>query len=149
MAPGKKTGGRQRGSKNKRTLALEAEAAAAVAADGNPRAVPALTAILKHYLDKVAAEKAKPDGGNEAVISAALMEARITAAALAPYQFPRLSAVAVGAVTKMTVQVVGGIPARKKSAIAPPTQIEPPRVTDPASRSLSSAVPKECVSRVD
>ena len=56
MAPGKKTGGRQRGSKNKRTLALEAEAAAAVAADGNPRAVPALTAILKHYLDKVAAE---------------------------------------------------------------------------------------------
>ena len=85
MAPGKKTGGRQRGSKNKRTLALEAEAAAAVAADGNPRAVPALTAILKHYLDKVAAEKAKPDGGDEAVISAALMEARITAAALAPY----------------------------------------------------------------
>jgi hypothetical protein len=123
MAPGRKTGGRQRGSKNKRTLALEAEAAAAVAADGNPRAVPALTAILKHYLDKVAAEKAKAGGGDDAIISAALLEARITAAALAPYQSPRLSAVAVGPVQKMVVTVVGGIPARPRVSPAPPDQI--------------------------
>jgi hypothetical protein len=74
VAPGIKTGGRQRGAKNKRTLALEAEAAAAVAADGIPRAVPALTAILKHFMEKVAAEKAKPGGGDPAIISAALVE---------------------------------------------------------------------------
>jgi hypothetical protein len=124
MAPGIKTGGRQRGSKNKRTLALEAEAAAAVAADGNPRAVPALTAILKHFMEKVAAEKAKPGGGDDAIISAALVEARITAAALAPYQSPRLGAVAVGQSTKMTVVVKGGLPPRDTSslpAIAPPS----------------------------
>jgi hypothetical protein len=54
--------------------------------------VPALTAILKHFMEKVAAEKAKPGGGDPAIISAALVEARITAAALAPYQSPRLSA---------------------------------------------------------
>jgi hypothetical protein len=91
--------------------------------------VPALTAILKHFMDKVAAEKAKPGGGDDAIISAALVEARVTAAALTPYQSPRLSAVAVGQVTKMTVQVIGGIPRRPRTPPAgtPPGQIEPPK----------------------
>jgi hypothetical protein len=126
MAHGKKTGGRKPGSKNKRTLALEAEAAAAsitAAADVNPRAVPALTKILKYFLDQAAAEAAKERGGNPTIIAEMLREARATAAQLAPFQSPRLSAVAVGQVTKMVVVVKGGLPPRNTSslpAIAPP-----------------------------
>jgi hypothetical protein len=126
MALGRKTGGRPLGSKNKSTLAREAEAAAAVAADGNPRAVRALTAILKHFMDKVAVEKAKPGGGDDAIISAALVEARITATALAKFQSPKLSAVATGQGTKMTVIVKGGLPPRKLVADPEPALIEKP-----------------------
>jgi hypothetical protein len=108
----------------------EAQAIAAGTADG-PKAIPTLTRIMRWHLDRADAEMAKP-GGDDAIITAALAEARLTAAALAPYQSPRLSAVAVGQVTKMTVQVIGGIPARPKSAIAPPTQIEPPRGDRPS-----------------
>jgi hypothetical protein len=119
---GIKTGGRKPGSKNKATLAREVEAAAA--ADGGLRAVPSLTKILKFFLGQADAEAAKEGGGNPAIISAALVEARITAAALAPYQSPRLGAVAVGQSTKMTVVVKGGLPPRDTSslpAIAPPS----------------------------
>jgi hypothetical protein len=118
MAHGKKTGGRKPGSKNKATLAREAEAAAA--ADGGPRAVPSLTKILKFFLGQADAEAAKEGGGNPAIITAMLVEARITATALAIYQSPRLSAVAVGQVTKMTVVVKGGLPPRRIEALPAP-----------------------------
>ena len=112
------------GSRNKKTLLLEAEAKAMVAgtADG-PRAVPTLSRVMRYYLDKADLELAKPDGGDPAVVERCLGEARATAAILAPFQSPRLSAVAVGAVTKMVVVVKGGLPPRDTRAlpaIAPP-----------------------------
>jgi hypothetical protein len=70
MALGRKTGGRPIGSKNKSTLAREAEAAAAaVAADDAPRAVPALSKIMKHFLDRADGEAAKEGGGDPAIIT--------------------------------------------------------------------------------
>jgi hypothetical protein len=115
VAPGRKTGGRPHGSKNKKTLLREAEAAAAFAAAGaeGPKAVPTLTRVMRWFLDRADAEMAKPDGGDPAIISAALVEARTTAMALAQFQSPKLSAIAVGQVTKMTVIVEGGLPPRK------------------------------------
>jgi hypothetical protein len=50
-------------------------------------------------------------------------QARATAAILAPFQAPRLSAVALGAVTKMEIVVRGGLPPRRTgpaSLPAPP-----------------------------
>jgi hypothetical protein len=97
MALGRKTGGRPLGSKNKSTLAREAEAAAAaVAADDAPRAVPTLSKIMKHFLDRADAEAAKEGGGDPAIITAMLVEARTTAAQLAQYQQPKLCSVKVG-----------------------------------------------------
>lgn len=109
------------GSRNKKTLLLEAEAKAMLAgtADG-PRAVPTLTRIMRWHLERADAERAKPDGGDPAVIERAYAEARATAAILAPFQSPRLSAVAVGAVTKMIVEVKGGLPPRDTRALPAP-----------------------------
>jgi hypothetical protein len=56
-------------------------------------------------------------------VERAYAEARATAAILAPFQAPRLSAVALGAVNKMIVEVIGGLPPRNTRgppAIAPP-----------------------------
>ena len=112
--------GRPLGSRNKKTLLLEAEAKAMLAgtADG-PRAVPTLTRVMHWHLDRADRELAKPDGGDPAVIERAYAEARATAAILAPFQSPRLSAAAVGQVTKLTVIVKGGLPPRDTAANAP------------------------------
>jgi hypothetical protein len=116
MLPRRK-GGRPLGSRNKKTLARLAEAAAvaAGAADG-PKAIPSLTRILRWHLDRAAGELAKPSP-DPAIVSAAYAEARATAAILAPFQAPRLSAVALGQVTKMTVIVKGGLPPRDTRAL--------------------------------
>jgi hypothetical protein len=97
----------------------EAQAIAAGTADG-PKAIPTLTRIMRWHLERADAEAAKPGGGDAAIISAAYAEARITAAALAPFQSPRLSAVALGPVTKMTITVRGGLPPRPIEAAALP-----------------------------
>jgi hypothetical protein len=123
VASGWKSGGRAPGTRNRKTLARLAEAAAvaAGAADG-PKAIPSLTRILRWHLERADAELAKPDGGNPDVISQAYTEARSTAAILAPFQAPKLSAVALGRVQKMVVIVKGGLPPRQTEApaIAPP-----------------------------
>jgi hypothetical protein len=87
-----------------------------------PKAIPSLTRILRWHLERADAELAKPDGGNPDVISQAYTEARSTAAILAPFQAPKLSAVALGRVQKMVVIVKGGLPPRQTEApaIAPP-----------------------------
>jgi hypothetical protein len=124
VAPGRKTGGRPLGSRNKKTLArlAEAQAIAAGTADG-PKAIPTLTRIMRWHLDRADAELAKPSP-DPAIISAAYTEARTTAIALAQFQAPKLSAVALGQVTKMTVVVKGGIPPR------PLTQADADRIAD-------------------
>jgi hypothetical protein len=115
---GKKTGGRQLGSRNKKTLARLAEAAADAAgtADG-PRAVPSLSRILRWWLERADREIAKGDAADPAVIERAYAEARTTAGILAAYQSPRLSAVALGQVSKMVVVVKGGLPPRDTRAL--------------------------------
>ena len=104
------------GSKNKKTLMLEAEAQAVLAGTANGvRAVPTLTRIMVWHLSRADSEIAKGDAADPAVIAASFSEARLTATVLAQYQSPRLSAVAVGQVTKMIVTVRGGLPPRDTS----------------------------------
>jgi hypothetical protein len=116
--------GRPFGSRNKKTLARLAEAAADAAGTADSiRAVPSLSRILRWWLERADREIAKGDAADPAVIERAYAEARTTAGILAAYQSPRLSAVALGAVTKMIVEVKGGLPPRNTSsapAIAPP-----------------------------
>jgi hypothetical protein len=81
--------------------------------------VPALTRILKYFLDRADAEAAKEGGGNPTIVAEMLREARATAAQLAPFQSPRLSAVAVGPARTMTVIVKGGLPPRNTAIEAP------------------------------
>jgi hypothetical protein len=111
---------RPKGSRNKRTLQREREAAAIAAGTGpadEPRGVPTLTRILKYWLGEFDRQLAKPEGERDgAAIAHALGEARITAGMLAQYQAPRLSAVAVG-ITKKIVEVHGALGPRQ---IAPP-----------------------------
>jgi hypothetical protein len=88
--------------------------------------VPALTRILKYFLDRADAEAAKKGGGDPTIVAEMLREARATAAQLAPFQSPRLSAVAVGPVRTMTVIVEGGLPPRN-TGIESPTLPAPTR----------------------
>jgi hypothetical protein len=105
------------GSRNKKTLLLEAEAKAMLAATADgARALPTLSRIMNYFMAKGDAEAAKPDG-DPAVIEKAYGEARLAAIALAQYQAPRLSAVAVGQVTKLVVVVKGGLPPRNTRAL--------------------------------
>ena len=104
------------GSKNRKTLLREAEAKAMLAGTaGGPKALPTMTRILKWHLDRADREQAKGADANPAIIEAAFAEARTTANMLLQFQVPKLSAVAVGAVTKMVVTVRGGLPPRDTS----------------------------------
>jgi hypothetical protein len=119
--------GRPLGSRNKKTLLLEAEAKAMLAGTAaGAKALPTLSRIMNYFMARGDAEVAKPDG-DPAVIDKAYGEARLAAIALAQYQSPRLSAVAVGAVTKMIVEVRGGLPPRNTS---PAQAITPPATED-------------------
>jgi hypothetical protein len=116
--------GRPAGSRNKRTIERErrARAIAAGTADADvPRAVEVMRKIMKHWLDKADAELAKPEGERDAaIVAAALGEARTSAQGLALYESPRLTAVAVGQVTKKIVEVIGGLLPRKVGPPPPP-----------------------------
>jgi hypothetical protein len=97
MALGRKTGGRQRGTPNKRTVGLRfAQLALAAGMSAAPfDALAHLRAIAQYFLDEAEAErrKAKPC---ERVIIQSLERAARTLVEILPYEHPKLSAVKLG-----------------------------------------------------
>ena len=109
MARGKKTGGRRKGSLNKRTTerALRAERAAAdIQANGRRLATEQLDAYMQIFADTAAHFREAGDLDQFREWAALAIEA---AKALAPYQSPRLTAVAIGAPTVTKIEVTGGM----------------------------------------
>jgi len=100
----------------------------ALAPGGDTARLRLPAAHARWHLDRADAELAKPGGGDPAIISAALGEARTTAGILAAYQAPRLSSVAVGGFTKMIIEVVNGLPprdTRDARSLPPPIALVP------------------------
>jgi hypothetical protein len=112
---------RPRGSKNRKTLERERQAAQITAGGTvdhpDVRAVPTLRRIMAWHLGRADKEIAKGDACNPAIVTEAYAEARLTAQALAQYESPRLAALAVGTVTRKVVEVHGALGPRQ---IAPP-----------------------------
>jgi hypothetical protein len=110
MARGKKTGGRRAGTPNKATLekALIAERAVAeVKAAGRKLATEMLDAYMHIFAETATRFRALGDLDKFALWAGHSVEC---AKALAPFQSPRLSAVAVGAAVIDRIEVVGGLP---------------------------------------
>jgi hypothetical protein len=110
MARGKKTGGRKLGTPNKVTVerALLAERAVGEAkAEGRKLAVEALDHYMHDFLAIAAGFRVLGDLAKFEVWAGRAIEC---AKALAPFQSPRLSAVAFGAAKIDRIEVAGGLP---------------------------------------
>jgi hypothetical protein len=94
MALGRKTGGRTRGTPNKRTVGLRlAQVALAAGETAAPfDALAHLRAIAQYFLDQAEAELRKPKPCMRAVDQSFERAARLLAEIL-PYEHPKLSAV--------------------------------------------------------
>jgi hypothetical protein len=109
MARGKKTGGRRKGSLNRRTTerALIAERAAAdILANGRRLATEQLDAYMTIFSDTAMRFREAGDLDQFREWAALAIEA---AKALAPYQSPRLTAVAIGPTAISKIEIVGGM----------------------------------------
>jgi hypothetical protein len=118
MARGKKTGGRRPGSRNKATIerALRAERAAAdIPLNGRRLATEQLDAYMQIFADTAAHFREAGDLDQFREWAALAIEA---AKALAPFQSPRYSTVAVAASTITKIEIVGGMSDKEFPAVA-------------------------------
>jgi hypothetical protein len=97
MALGRKTGGRQRGTPNKRTVGLRlAQLALAAGETAAPfDALAHLRAIAQYFLDEAETERRKAKPCERVIIQSLERAARVLAEIL-PYEHPKLSAVKLG-----------------------------------------------------
>jgi hypothetical protein len=125
MARGKKTGGRKLGTPNKVTIerALLAERAVGEAkAQGQKLAVEALDHYMHDFLAIAAGFRELGDLAKFEVWAGRAIEC---AKALAPFQSPRLSAVAIGAAVINRIEVVGGLPDEQDGSFLPAPPVAP------------------------
>ena len=110
MARGKKTGGRKRGTPNKATVerALLAERAAV---EGKTAGQRLAKEVLEDFMRLFADMAATADRNTEQFEKWARLAIE-TAKALAPFQSPRYSTVAVAASTITKIEIVGGMSRR-------------------------------------
>jgi hypothetical protein len=108
MARGKKTGGRRRGSRNKATIEreLRAERALAEKTAGKRLAKDILDELMHIFAATAASFREADDMDKFREWAALAIEA---AKALAPFQSPRYSTVAVAASTITKIEIVGGM----------------------------------------
>jgi len=151
--------GRPKGSKNKKTIALENQriveqheremslaagrrVAIKLPADRLEEIGNVYGALMAYYQPLAWRLVQRADGKvervnenpnyDEARFDKYAEKAKQAFAEVAPYRQPRLSAVAVGQVTKKTVTVVGGLPPRKLAPPAPVVALVPKKDTDAA-----------------